>query len=268
MKNDPDVIKAIEEVKNVFDLWLDSRVRKPSFETIEKGILEQARVANCLALLGILTKCIHSTDDVIDEKYLAGLHQDELKRRLRQLEKYVAQTEMSSALENEHFPEEILLILKDGLLSKHLWMYLEREIHSVALSIMSTSYISSMILMRSIYELIIGISTRKTGSMKKERIASIDFLTEEEKNKAIKTWDELCAWSHPYGKWENEICPIFNNLYMYHPKHCELCITKLEELIDLLLIVSINRYRVDENDLYGKLEKGDIDISRFSLKSS
>ena len=44
----------------------------------------------------------------------------------------------------------------------------------------ATDYLSSIILMRSLFELLIGISTKVNGGMKK-RIDSIDFLSSEEK---------------------------------------------------------------------------------------
>lgn len=63
----------------------------------------------------------------------------------------------------------------------------------------ATDYLGSIVLMRSLFELLVGISTEITGSMK-ERISSIDFLSSEEKNNVKKFWDNLCSWSHPYGK--------------------------------------------------------------------
>ena len=86
--------------------------------------------------------------------------------------------------------------------------YFGKVYKSSLFSLGATDYLSSIILMRSLFELLIGISTKVNGSMK-ERIDSIDFLKSDEKKNLKKFWDILCAWSHPYGKWWKEVCPNY-----------------------------------------------------------
>ena len=72
------------------------------------------------------------------------------------------------------------IILKDGVLKKHLCLYVDREIHVIVLLIMATSYISAMILIRSTFELLIGIATRTNGPMK-NKINSVVFFLKKKK---------------------------------------------------------------------------------------
>ena len=69
-----------------------------------------------------------------------------------------------------HRLKELYLLLK----------YFGKIYRSSLISLGATDYLSSIILMRSLFELLIGISTNKNGSMK-DRIKSINFFDEKEK---------------------------------------------------------------------------------------
>jgi hypothetical protein len=64
----------------------------------------------------------------------------------------------------------------------------------------STDYLGAIVLFRTVFELLISIYTENNGSMR-EKIYSIDFFEEEDKKTVHEFWNELSAWSHPYGKW-------------------------------------------------------------------
>ena len=103
----------------------------------------------------------------------------------------------------------------------------------------ATDYLSSIILMRSLFELLIGISTKVNGGMKK-RIDSIDFLSSEEKEFLKKYWDNLCKWSHPYGKWLKEVCPIaYGADRSYQPRMFKQCLAYSDNLLDFMLTVIV-----------------------------
>jgi len=257
-----DERKLIEKIKKVFDKWLDSRVRHPAHKTIEKGTLDQARIANALALLKIIVDEIKRTDIPIDKDYFKSLSKNELLQVIGTMERYLKEENKK----DESLSNEVDSILKVGLLSKHLWSYIDREMHWIAISIMSTSYISSMILMRSIFELIIGISTKNREKMKL-RIQSISFLSEQEKDEIYNLWNKLCSWAHPYGKWEKEVCPIFNTFYEYHPKLFQICLKKFEALIDLLFILSIEKYKLKMKNVLNLIKRNHVDLSIFHFSS-
>jgi len=103
----------------------------------------------------------------------------------------------------------------------------------------ATDYLSSIILMRSLFELLIGISTKVKGGMK-ERLDSIDFLSSEEKKILKKFWNNLCAWSHPYNKWLKKVCPIaYSADRFYQPHMFKQGLAHSDNLLDFMLTVIV-----------------------------
>lgn len=117
--------------------------------------------------------------------------------------------------------------------------YFGKIYKSSLVSLGATDYLSSIILMRSLFELLIGISTKVNGSMK-ERLDSIDFLKSDEKKDLKKFWDILCAWSHPYGKWFKEVCPkLYGTGRFYQPRMFNQCLGYSDTLLDFMLTVTV-----------------------------
>ncbi len=114
--------------------------------------------------------------------------------------------------------------------------YYMRVMTSSLILLGSTDYISSLILMRSIFDGLVSLSTDNTGGMK-EKLESIEFIDESEVDGLYKLWNNLCAWAHPYKKWEKNICPIFYAHHKIpHHKHFEGCMDMADSLIDFMLI--------------------------------
>jgi len=104
----------------------------------------------------------------------------------------------------------------------------------------ATDYLGSIILMRSLFELLIGISTEVTGKMKEERIDSINFLDVDEKKKLYEFWRTLCTIAHPYGKWLKEVCPIaYSADHSYQPHMFKQCLAYSDSLLDFMLTVIV-----------------------------
>jgi hypothetical protein len=119
--------------------------------------------------------------------------------------------------------------------------------------------------MRSILELLIGIATRETGSMSK-RIGSIPFIDPEEKKKVDELWGEFCAWSHPYRKWEEEVCPIFAlQKPIYYQRLCKMSLDKLERIIDLLLVIALEKFEIDKQGILSKLNTRSVGTPNLTL---
>lgn len=227
--------REIENLQKVIGVFIDAHVKEPIFETIEKDFNAQATIADILDLFNISWEIMQKHGIEFDKEYLKGLPREEIERRIKILSDFIK----SKGCKEDKTSEEAIKILRSGSSNKYLLIYLDREIKWIAISILSASYVSSLVLMRSTFELLIGIATKETGSMKR-RIESIEFLSPDEKKEIMKIWKELCGWSHPYGKWIKEICPIFAGYGpLYHPTLCKSCIQKLKKVTDLLLVLKI-----------------------------
>lgn len=248
--------KKIKKLQKVIKNYLDDNVKVPAFETIEKDFYSQNKIANILMLLKVTTNCIlkHGLD--FDKDYLKQLPHEEIEKYITIFENFIQTGNLSQEAEK---------ILESTNSRKYLLAYLNRELNWVAISILSASYISSHIIMRSAFELLVAIATNKTGSMG-TRVDSISFLTLEEKKGVKKLWSDLCGWSHPFGKWIEEACPIFISCSpMYHPKLCRQSIDEFEKIIDFFIIIGIEKFKIDKNDVLHEVHNYSIDISNLTF---
>ena len=148
---------------------------------------------------------------------------------------------------------------------KCLLPYIDRQMNWIVVSILCASYLSSIVLMRSIFELLINVSTTQNGSMG-TRIKGISFLDNDEKRAIKRTWDELCSWNHPYKKWLENMCPIYiSNKPMYHPKYFEDCVNLLEKIQDLYLVISKEHFKMDIGVFHQQGKEVPIDLSDLPL---
>ncbi len=133
----------------------------------------------------------------------------------------------------------------DKVKEKNLYLgYLGKIFQSALLLIGSTDYLGAMILFRAVFELLIGISTEKNGSMK-ERRYSIEFINVDEKETIHRFWNELNAWAHPHGKWSKNICPKFYGVGRnYHPAIFEKCLNYTDTILDLMLTITIDHFKI------------------------
>ncbi len=112
----------------------------------------------------------------------------------------------------------------------------------------STDYLSAIVLMRSLFELLVGISTDLNAPMK-EKIKSICFFDEQEKKEISNTWKLLCAWAHPYGKWEKYVCPkAFSAGRIYNPKLFEQCLEYSYKILDFMLTSIFELFDLSSSD--------------------
>ncbi|GBE18882.1 hypothetical protein BMS3Abin16_01492 [archaeon BMS3Abin16] len=247
------LIKAVVE-------YLDIYVKKPASETVEKDFHAQERLVHLLVLVRILSELIQKEGEEFDDEYLLQLPKTEIEKHFEVLNNFISS---ESSQQNQKLPEETIRLMKLSRSNKHLLAYFNRELNWIIISILSASYISAYILMRSVFELLIGISTKKTGSMK-NKIESIHFLSQEEKKKIQKMWDHLCGWGHPYRKWEKEICPVYQgHTPLHHPTLCKECINSLDVLIELFFLITIDKFGINASDIIKAIEEHRIDPSTF-----
>lgn len=122
--------------------------------------------------------------------------------------------------------------------------YLGKIYQSALLLIGATDYLGAMILIRSVFELLVGIATTKNGSMR-DRISSIIILDGDEKRNLQRLWNDLSAWAHPYGKWAKNICPKFYGTGRnYHPAVFRQCLGYSDRILDFLLTITVDHFKL------------------------
>jgi hypothetical protein len=259
-----DISEALlEQLKSVVSSYLDLWVTRPSLETLTSNILGQARIASLGPMTSILFGNIINEGVDIDEKYLSTLSLLEKTKRIDVLTEAIQTGDISCA--NKETVMKANEYIMDGSSQKYLMCYLVREYNWIRVSLLSASYISALILLRAVFESIIGLGTRKIGSMG-DRIDSFGCLNEEGKEKVKKLWARLCAWCHPYGKWVKEVCPVFvTHKAIYHPALFDLCLRELIAVSDLLVVVSIEKFALNRDSIIEKFTKNKIDLSGFDL---
>ena len=153
---------------------------------------------------------------------------------------------------------------------KNLYLgYLGKVFESSLILLGATDYIGSIVLLRSVLELLVGIATDKTGSMK-ERINSINFIESDEKETIYKFWRELCNWAHPYGEWLNNLCPkLYGIGRNYNPVVFEQCLNYSDHVIDLMLTITLKQFELAPRtyiDEYRKISSGNDFFKISNLK--
>jgi hypothetical protein len=123
---------------------------------------------------------------------------------------------------------------------------------SALLLIGVTDYLGGIILLRSVFELLIGIATTENSSMR-AKISSINYLESNEKDNLQTLWNELSAWAHPYGKWTKNICPILYGCGQnYHQETFIRCLSYSDQVLDLLLVITIDHFKLSPKNYIDK----------------
>lgn len=236
--------KNTKKLKKVIQKYLHTNVNAPASETIEKDFFAVDHLGSLLIILQTTADSIKEEGIAFDKEPLRKLTKAQWEEQIDVLIKFIDQGQLSN---------KTIEILKLYSSRKNLLAYLVREVNWVAVSILSGSYISAYVVMRSVFELLIGVATTETESMSK-RISRMTFLSAKERNNLQKLWNGLCAWAHPYNKWLKDICPIFFSFKpMYHPRLCKQSLEKLEKIVDLLLIIAIEKFEINKKNILEKM---------------
>lgn len=201
--------------------------------------------------LGNILVTVDTSQDLLDKigykpnmKQLPNIKENETTR----IETIIKTIESGSELDVHDV--DFIKKLKSKTCSKScLLSYLYKEIYWIIISILCSSYISSFILMRSITELLVNISTSQddAGIGMYKRINGITFFDEKEKKSIKKLWDQLCSWSHPYNKWIKNICSTYISHYppLPHPDIADDCIKSMYKILDIYLVICIEQFEMD-----------------------
>jgi hypothetical protein len=236
--------------------FMDIMTKTPSVETVRKDFHSQDKLATLLILLNNTIDLVYKEGIDIDKHFTSQLTKSEWQKHVDILVK---------AVHTGQFDKKTLKILDLDSSRKYLFAYARRELDWIAVSILSASYVSANILMRSVFELLIGIATRKTGHMS-DRIHAIAFLSTKQKKKMMKLWNELNAWAHPYGKWVKECCPVFISYKpMYHSELCKQSVEKFEKIVDMLIVIGLNKFEISKNKFQDKMKQWKVDSLNLEI---
>lgn len=252
------------KLRDAVSKYLDNNVITPSLETVDRDFFTQARLAALLVMVKNLASLVHENGTDFNNEYLCKLSKTEINRRLDILQE-VVQTDDFTQLQDKVNIEEVSEFMWNASSKKPLLAYLTRELNWITISILSASYVSSLILMRAVFELIIGIASRQTGKMS-DRIEDISFLDDSEKKMVKQQWYRLCAWGHPYGKWIKEICPIYSAYTpVYHQALCEMCMKEFMNIVGLITVVVLEKYEIEPSKFTAMIKKFNIDVTGLEL---
>jgi len=169
--------RLLNQLCNLVSGYLEDNVTRPSLETIEKDFFAQDRLADLLLVVNLLAELAQKEGIVFDKDFLRGLSKEEIEKRIDVLNNFIVKQDSKDAAEVVR-TEEALNYLDEDSSRRYLLPYLKREINWIIISILSASYVSSLILMRSVFELILGIASKCTGSMTmSDRINSIRYYS-------------------------------------------------------------------------------------------
>lgn len=262
-KKEIDTIKkAISKI--VMDI-LNNYVTKPAIETVNNDFHVQDKIAEVFLLTEMLCEVIVERGTILDTTTSTEkINYQEWERRKISIEKFIDNLEKANDKEFK-IPEEVQQIIKIYSAKKHLPLYFNREIKWICISVLSASYISSYVLMRSCFELLVNISTKNKNGMK-DKLFSIEFFKEAEKRKLLKLWRHLCKWAHPHKQWTKEVCPIYvNHNPAYHPKLANDSIKTLEKIVGFFLVVALNVFDLEKDYIAKIAKKSHININKFSF---
>jgi len=252
-----DEERQMKKLKKLISDYLKEYTLNPAMKSIEENIFVAYKLGNILTILRASEQSIGSIGFEIKPLQKSDIN----KKEVEKLEDIVERNEYSKC------DIDFLMHMTSKMCSKRcLLPYLDRQVNWIVISIISCSYLSSIIEMRSIFELLINISSTKSNGSMSEKIDAISFFSLSDKKKIKKIWKDLCSWSHPYGKWLKKMCPIYvSHKPIYHPKHFEDCINLLEKIFDVYLVICKEHFKMDVSVFRNIDDKDTFDFSDFPL---
>ncbi len=248
--------KIKEKVKEYVLEYIDSQTSKPVVISFDENPDIAIKIGNLLVAFNACIKSISNCQYDFSSRTSSSISQNDINRL--------------EILTKKHCFSEDDKLFFGKLVSKScskpcLIPYISEQINWIVVSILSAHYLSSIILMRSIFELTIDLLA-STGSGMSTKINSISFFDNNNKKDIKKTWRSLCSWSHPYEKWLNNMCSTYMaHSPLYHPEHFKTSIEFLEKVMDIFLVVCKEHFTMNIQELRKKVEELSIDLSYFRL---
>lgn len=262
MSNKENIHEYKKSSEKLLAVFLKANTTLPATKMITEHESISYDLENLLVTVDISQILLNNIGYKPNLKQLPKIQNNEAKR----IETIIKTIESGNKLDVNDI--EFIKKLKSKTCSKScLLAYLYKEIYWVIITILCSSYISSFILMRSITELLINISTSQDdgGIGIYKKINGIPFFDEKEKKSIKKLWDQLCSWSHPYNKWIKNICFTYISHYpsIVHPSIASNCIKTMHQILDIYLVICKEQFKMDIS-VFSENE-GPINISDYPL---
>jgi len=181
--------KKDKQIYNSICKYLSYYINEPIKQIIDKDPIANLKIATQFSFIRILTKETIESNKIIDETRIKTLDIAKKEEYLSSLKNFI---DTGKEDENTEY------ILKNMIVDKAVLPYIFREMNWILISILSASYISSHILIRSIFELIINYMTSRKNCGMADRIDAIGILDSNQKKYLKKHWRSLNEWAHPY----------------------------------------------------------------------
>lgn len=144
--------------------------------------------------------------------------------------------------------------------------YVNQLVNSIVVEIFSTSYLSANILTRALLEVLVNLVANSSKKTMREKIASIGFLQDDEKETLLEVWKDLCGWVHSYSDWIEQLCPVLvERQGLHHPIFARESIVYLAICMDFALVIGIDFLSINKNELKAVLDSFFIDHKRYQM---
>lgn len=133
--------------------------------------------------------------------------------------------------------------------------YLNKMMQSALFISGATDYLGAMVILRCIFEQIISINTEATGGMSR-RIDTITYLSPQERKTIKELWNDLSAWSHPFGKWKKNVCPKqYGAGRIHNPNLFNKLLSHANAILDFIITTTIEKFNISSANYYDLLTK-------------
>ncbi len=144
--------ELVKKLKDVVRQYLETFVVLPSLEAVERNIIGQAHLASLNKCIQNLPKIVSEFGIGFDKEQLASLPEEEIKKRI---------TSLKEEIDSGIMMNESMIFRHKNSSRLMLFGYLCLLSRSTVVSILSSSYICADILLRSMFELCVGMATLK-----------------------------------------------------------------------------------------------------------
>lgn len=239
----------VSQLKAAIARYLQDYVVSPATGLVNTDFTSQDDIANLLVLHRLLRDAAQADAGMAVDRYLRNVvdeHASDNDLELPQLLSQLAQ-------QGEHMVE----------LRTVFCSYIFSLANAICIAILSASYLSALIVTRSLLELLVGLGSGRTGSMA-DKIEALAMLAPDEKKVISDSWRELCGWSHPHGRWLKRLCPVLvAKGPLHHPMFTRECLAYLGICTDLAFAVGFDKFNMDADSVRSQCTDQHVDYRRF-----